>query len=72
MSPYTDEYEAINYVPFALAATEWTSLELAETFIIILQEVLWMNTTMEHTLVIPNQLRHFDVTVQENTYSYYP
>ena len=28
-----------------------------------------MNTTMEHTLVNPNQLRHFSVTVQDNPYS---
>ena len=63
---YTDEYETIKNAPIVLAATACTSLELAETFIIILQEVLWMNTTMEHTLVIPNQLRHFDVTVQIN------
>ena len=27
-----------------------------------------MNTTMEHTLVNPNQLRHFCVTVQDNPY----
>ena len=63
VSPYTDEYEAIKNVPIVLAATAWTSLELAETFIIILHEGLWMNNTMEHTLVNPNQLQHFGVTV---------
>ena len=31
-----------------------------------------MNTTMEHTLVNPNKLRHFSVTVQDNPYSSYP
>ena len=45
-----------------------TPLELAETFIIILHERLWMNSTMEHTLVNPNQLRHFGVTVKDNPY----
>ena len=69
---YTDEYEAIKNVPIVLAATEWTSLELAETFIIILHEGLWMNTTMEHTLVKPNQFPHFGITVQDNPYSSYP
>ena len=28
-----------------------------------------MNTTMEHTFVNPNQMRHFGVTVQDNPYS---
>ena len=72
VSPYTDECEAIKNVPIVSAATVWTSLELAETFIIILHEGLWMNTTMEHILVNPNQLRHFDVVVQENPYSSSP
>ena len=31
-----------------------------------------MNTTMEHTLVNLNQLRHFCVTVQDNPYSSSP
>ena len=55
-----------------MAATAWTSLELAETFIIVLHEVLWINTTMEHTLVKPNQLQHFGITVQDNPYSSSP
>ena len=31
-----------------------------------------MNNTKDHTWVNPNQLRHFGVTVQENTYSNFP
>ena len=72
MSPYTDEYEEIKNVPIVSAATSWTSLELAETFIIIMHEGLCMNTTMEHILVNPNQVQHFDVTVQDNPYSSSP
>ena len=40
VSPYTDKCETINNVPIVLAATAWTSLEISETFIIILHEVL--------------------------------
>ena len=56
MLPYTDEYEAIKNVPIVSAVTAWTSLELEETFIIILHEGLCMNTNVEHTLVNPNHL----------------
>ena len=69
VSPYTDENEAIKNVPIVLAATSQKSLELVETFIIVLHEGLWMNTTMEHTLVNPHQLQHFGITVQDNPYS---
>ena len=72
VSPYTDEYETIKNVSIVSAATAWKSLELAENFIIVLHEGLWMNTTMEHTLVNPNQLRHFGVTVKDDLYSSYP
>ena len=70
--PYTDDYEYSKNVPIVSTATEWTSLELDETFIIILNEGLRMSTTMERILVNPNQLRHFGVTVQDNSYSSYP
>ena len=56
VSPYTDEYEAIKNVLIVSAATAQKSLEIAKTFILILHEGLWMNNTMEHTLVNPNQL----------------
>ena len=72
VSPYTDEYEAIKNVPIVSEETAWTSLELAENFIIILNEGLWMNTTMEHTLVNPNKLQHFGIIMQDNPYSSSP
>ena len=72
VSPYTDEYEAIKNIPIVLEATAWTSLELAETLIIILHEGLWTNTTIEYTLVNSNQLQHFGVTVQYSPYSNSP
>ena len=50
--PYTNEYEVIKNIPIVLEATSWTSLELAETFIIFLHEGLWMNTTMDHTAAV--------------------
>ena len=53
VSPYTDEYEEIKNFPIVLTETAQTLLELAETFIIIFHEGLWMNNTMEHTLVNP-------------------
>ena len=72
VSPYTDEDEAIKNVPIVLAETAWKSLELAEIFIIILHEGLWMNTTMDHMSVNPNQLQHFSVTVKDNPNSNSP
>ena len=35
-------------------------------------EGLWMGDQMEHSLLNPNQLRHFGVTVQDNTFADVP
>ena len=69
MSPYTDAYEAIKSVPIATAGTAWTSTETGETYILVFHEGLWMGDQMEHSLLNPNQLRHFGVTVQDNPFS---
>ena len=69
VSPYTDAYEAIKSFPTAAAGTAWTSTETSETYILVLHEGLWMGYQMEHSLLNPNQLRHFGVTVQDNPFA---
>ena len=66
VSPYIDTYEAINSVPIATASTACTYTETGETYILVFHEGLWMVDQMEHSLLNPNQLRHFGVTVQDN------
>ena len=69
VSPYTDAYEAIKSVPIATAGTAWTSTETGETYILVFHEGIWMGDKMEHSLLNPNQLRYFGVTVQDNPFS---
>ena len=64
--PYSDTYESIKAVPIVSAATAWTSESTGETFILVFNEALWMGDHLDHTLVNPNQLRHFGVHVQDN------
>ena len=66
---YTDTYEAIKSVPIATAGTSWTSTETGETYILVFHEGLWMGDQMEHSLLNPNQLRYFEVTVQDNPFA---
>ena len=66
VSPYTDTYDSIKSVPIAKAGTAWTSPESGTTFILVFKEGLWMGDKMEHTLVNPNQMRLFGITVQDN------
>ena len=64
--PYTDTYDSIKSVPIAKAGTAWTSPETGATHILVFNEGLWMGDKMVHSLINPNQLRLYGVTVQDN------
>jgi len=66
VSPYMDTYDSIKSVPIAKAGTAWTSPESGTAFILVFNEALWMGDKMDHTLVNPNQIRLFGITVQDN------
>ena len=72
VSPYTDSYESTKHVPIVTGATAWTSPMDQETYILILNESLWMGDSMNHSLINPNQLRHYQIAVQDNPYSESP
>ena len=59
VSPYTDSYESIKKVPIVQGVTGYTSPVTGQQSILIFNEALWLGDQMEHTLVNPNQLRHF-------------
>ena len=63
VTPYTDAYEAIKSVPIVQAATAYEDAETGETTILIFNKAIWMGTKLSHTLVNPNQLRAYGVTV---------
>ena len=72
VSPYRDDYEPIKNVPIVQAATAFTSTYTGQTYILILNEALWMGDQMDHTLINPNQMRHYGITVQDNPCSQEP
>ena len=65
-TPYTEEYKPIQDVPIVQAATAWQSPDTGRIYTLIFNEALRMGDTLDHTLVIPNQLRHYGITVQDN------
>ena len=72
VSPYRDDYESVKDVPIVHAATAWQSCHTGQTYILVFNEALWMGDTMDHTLINPNQLRHYGTEVQDNPTSKYP
>ena len=68
VAPYTEAYDTIKAVPIVQAATEYDNPETWDTTILIINEAIWMGETMYHTLVKPNQLRAYGMTVQDNLF----
>jgi hypothetical protein len=66
--PYTEAYETIKSVPILQAATAYDNRDTGETTILILNKAIWMGDLMEHTLINPNQLRAYGITVQDNPF----
>ena len=72
VSPYRDDYESISNIPIVHAATAWQSPNTGQTYILVINESLWMGDKMQHLLFNPNQLRHFGTKVQDNPTSDHP
>ncbi len=68
VSPYTEAHEAIRSVPIVQAATAYNNRDTGKTTILILNEAIWMGDQMEHTLINPNQLRAYGITLQDNPF----
>ena len=64
---YSDDYEPLNDVPIIRAAAGGYTSRDGRNYILILNEALRM-PRMDHSLINPNQLRDFGVTIQDNPY----
>ena len=72
VSPYSSEYKAVPNVPVVTGATVWTNPMDGTTYLLVFHESLWMGDKLDHTLVNPNQLRAYGVSIQDNPFDTKP
>ena len=72
VSPYSSEYKAVRNVPVVTGATVWTNTMDGTAYLLIFHESLWMGDKLDHTLVSPNQLRDYGVSIQDNPFDTKP
>ena len=70
VAPFSDTYQPMKDVAIVSAATGFTSAS-GNQYILIFHECLYM-PELSHTLINPNQLRHFHTQVQDNPYAKEP
>ena len=72
VSPYSSEYEAVRNVPVVTETTVWTNTTDGMAYLLIFHESLWISDKLDHTLVNPNQLRAYGVSIQDNPFDTKP
>ena len=72
VSPYSSQYKAVRNVPGVTGATVWTNTADGTAYLLIFHESLLMGDKLDHTLVNPNQLRAYGVSVQDNPFDAKP
>ena len=63
-----DRDSPLKDVPIVTAATAYTCPQNGITYILIFNEVLWYGGRMDHSLINPNQLRHYGLGFWDNPY----
>ena len=71
VSPYSSEYSPVTGVPIVKAATVWQSQHTGQEYLLIFNQALYM-PSLTNSLINPNQLRAYGITVQDNPYSSEP
>jgi hypothetical protein len=66
VTPYTTDYQPITNVAVVNAVTAYTNESTGETVILHFNQVLWYGKRMKMSLINPNQLRHFGITVSDD------
>ncbi len=69
---FHDDLEIIPQIPIATVATLWCDPNSGEGYILILNEVLFFGSCLNHSLINPNQIRHNGIPVYDNPYEQDP
>ena len=72
VSPYSSQYKAVWSIPVVTGAMVWTNAKDGTAYLLVFHESLWMSNKLDHTLVNPNQLRAYGVSVQDNPFDVKP
>ena len=72
MQGFHDNFTPVQDVPIATVVTAWSDPYTGQGYILILHEVSYFGNNMTHSLINPNQLRHYGIEVFDNPYDMDP
>ena len=65
---FHNKLEPITDVPIATVATAWSDPFAGTTYILIINEALYFGDSLDHSLINPNQVRHYGLPLYDNPY----
>ena len=66
VSPFLDSFPAVKEIPIARCCTVWTSPVTGHEYLLVGEQMLWFGTSMDHSLMNPNQMREYGIPVYDN------
>ena len=68
VSPFHNSCEPVTDVPVARCCTVYTSPDTGQEWLLVGDQMLWFGSSLEHSLINPNQLREHGLDVNDNPF----
>ena len=68
VSPFLNTYALVQEIPVARCCTVWIDDEVKE-YLLVGYNMLWFGTAMENSLINPNQIRAYGISINYNHFN---
>ena len=69
VSPFLESYSPIEQIPVARCCTVWTDHDSGQEYLLVADQMLWFGTLLDNSLLNPNQIREYGISVSDNPFS---
>jgi hypothetical protein len=68
VSPFLGTYQPVSEIPLARCCTVWTDQSDSSEHLLVADQMLWFGTQLPNSLINPNQLRAYGLSVNDNPF----
>ena len=68
VSPFFNTYTPVQETPLARCCTVWTDDE-GKDYLLVGDEMLWFGTALENSLINPNQIRAYELSINNDPFN---
>jgi hypothetical protein len=72
IAAYSDEVAQLKNIPIASAGTVYESTENGDLYLLVFHECIFLGPRIHNSLICPNQLRYFGLSMEDTPYRYGP